>query len=124
MTRTERTHFELAAAYPIISEAADAGVEIMGFNTQDTYCDGGFLTSAPEVMEYIIDNHPHDSETYKAALQYQARFETIGDSPAGDGQDREEWEEEREVADDDFWNDLSKIYMKKIKAAIDSAIQK
>lgn len=35
---------------------------------------GEFINSAPETMEYILDNHGKHCETYKTALKYKNKF--------------------------------------------------
>ena len=55
-------------------------------------------------------NHGKDCETYKTAETYTKVLEELGDSPEGDGPDRDAWEEQRETEDDEFLKDILEDY--------------
>lgn len=101
-------------------DAENVGLKITDFNTdRGNSIHGKILTSAPEVIESILENHGKHCDTYTTAARFKPKFELIEwQMDVRDNEDYTKYpnvEYDRDALEDKFLHDILEDYLSMLK---------
>lgn len=97
-------------------DAENIGIKITSFDLYRRTISGDIITSAPQVIQEILENHGKHCETYKTAKRYEPAFKAL--EMVRDNDDAN-FDDEWENAEHEFKHDILEDYLAMIQKEYD-----